>query len=421
MTIIAIKHQLMQFFNDALLEKMARRCGFTRRLRCLEPRLFILALIQVISTGNITSISHLHQQINGLMPEKKHRIQYRPFYNHLKKSALTDFVKILVRFAIAQFVEKHVIPPPKKFQRIKNVLLQDGSSFKVHSALSGTFAYRFSPSLAAVECHMTLYLFTQVPTEMTITADTASERAYLPAPEMLRDQLLLADAGYADFAYFQQVSQYGGSFIVRGGKSLNPLIIDAKNGQGKSLPKLRALKLKDITRRKNRSEVLDLTCRRDGFEFRIIRRWVAEERRYCLWLTNLSATEFTADDIMVVYRCRWQVELLFNELKSHTNWRSYATRHKSIVENLIWLSLLGLLFRRSLARRLLPTVSLLKAANNTCIWLRPILSSVLQKAWSEIIFCLEEAKEYLSQNAFKTPQRKVRKNMILDECFKQIN
>ncbi|MDC9595107.1 IS4 family transposase, partial [Xenorhabdus sp. IM139775] len=65
MTIIAIKHQLMQFFNDALLEKMARRCGFTQRLRCLEPRLFILALIQVISTGNITSISHLHQQING--------------------------------------------------------------------------------------------------------------------------------------------------------------------------------------------------------------------------------------------------------------------------------------------------------------------------------------------------------------------
>ncbi|WP_408673261.1 IS4 family transposase [Xenorhabdus doucetiae] len=319
MAIIAIKHQLMQFFNEALLEKMARRCGFTRRLRCLEPRLFIFALIQVICTGNITSISHLHQQINGLMPEKKHRIQYRPFYNQLKKSALTDFVKILVKFAIAQFVEKHLIPPPKKFQRFKNILLQDGSSFKVHSALSGPFAYRFSPSLAAVECHMAMSLFTQAPTGMTITADTASERAYLPAPETLHDHLLLADAGYVDFQYFQQISQYGGSFVVRGGQSLNPRIIEAENTQGKPLPKLSNLKLKDITRRKNRSEVLDLTCRREGFEFRIIRRWVAEERRYCLWLTNLSATEFTADDIMVVYRCRWQVELLFKEPKSHTN------------------------------------------------------------------------------------------------------
>ncbi|MDE1493130.1 hypothetical protein KKI96_20735, partial [Xenorhabdus bovienii] len=30
---------------------------------------------------------------------------------------------------------------------------------------------------------------------------------------MLRDQLLLADAGYVDFAYFEQVSLSGGSFI----------------------------------------------------------------------------------------------------------------------------------------------------------------------------------------------------------------
>ncbi len=49
---------------------------------------------------------------------------------------------------------------------------------------------------------------------MTITADTASERTYLPAPETLRDHLLLAEAGYIDFQYFQQVSQYDGSFVV---------------------------------------------------------------------------------------------------------------------------------------------------------------------------------------------------------------
>ncbi|MCA6219787.1 hypothetical protein [Photorhabdus antumapuensis] len=61
---------------------------------------------------------------------------------------------------------------------------------------------------------MTISLFTQAPTEMTITADTASERTYLPAPETLRDHLLLAEAGYIDFQYFQQVSQYDGSFVV---------------------------------------------------------------------------------------------------------------------------------------------------------------------------------------------------------------
>ena len=55
---------------------------------------------------------------------------------------------------------------------------------------------------------------------MTITADTASERAFLPKTELMRNKLLLADAGYVDFNYFSQLSEHGGSFIVRGGKTL---------------------------------------------------------------------------------------------------------------------------------------------------------------------------------------------------------
>ncbi|ETS29714.1 hypothetical protein PTE_04141 [Photorhabdus khanii NC19] len=36
---------------------------------------------------------------------------------------------------------------------------------------------------------MTLSLFSQSPIAMTVTADTASERAYLPAPHTLRNNL----------------------------------------------------------------------------------------------------------------------------------------------------------------------------------------------------------------------------------------
>ena len=45
-----------------------------------------------------------------------------------------------------------------------------------------------------------------MPKTMTITADTASERAYLPKTELMRNKLLLADAGYVDFNYFSQLS-----------------------------------------------------------------------------------------------------------------------------------------------------------------------------------------------------------------------
>ena len=79
-------------------------------------------------------------------------------------------------------------------------------------------------------------------------------------------------------------------------------------------------KLKAVTRH-NRSEVIDHTVRRGKYEFRVVRRWFAEEKRFCLWLTNLPREQYSADEIMSIYRCRWQVELLFKELKFDTHWQ----------------------------------------------------------------------------------------------------
>ena len=211
------------------------------------------------------------------------------------------------------------------------------------------------------------------------------------------------------------------TFIVRGGKNLNPVIIEARNGQGRILPKLAGLKLKEIDRKTNRSEVLDLKIKRGADEFRLVRRWFAEEKRFCIWVTNLPATTWSADEIMVIYRCRWQVELLFKELKSDTNWRGFATRQQSIMEGLVWGSLLALIIRRYIAIKSLPSVSVYKAGKNVDVWLLPILEAYIHQAWSEIAARLEWAMLYISKNAEKAQQRKTKKNRTLDGIFEMFN
>lgn len=119
---------------------------------------------------------------------------------------------------------------------------------------------------------------------------------------------------------------------MRGGKVLNPVIIEARNGNGRQLPKLIGKKLKEVDRRVNRSEILDLNVRSGKYTFRVVRRWFAEEKRFCLWLTNLPRDNYSVTDIMSIYRCRWQIELLFKELKSDTNWQRFATSQKAIAE-----------------------------------------------------------------------------------------
>jgi hypothetical protein len=53
------------------------------------------------------------------------------------------------------------------------------------------------------------------------------------------------------------------------------------------VPKLAGLSLKDAGRRHCRAEVLDMVVKSGKFEYRLIRRWFAEEKRFCIWMTNL--------------------------------------------------------------------------------------------------------------------------------------
>ena len=176
-----------------------------------------------------------------------------------------------------------------------------------------------------------------------------------------------------------------------------------------------------MTRRHNRSEVIDLTVRSGKYEFRVVRRWFAEEKRFCLWLTNLPREQYSADEIMSIYRCRWQVELLFKELKSDTHWQRFATGQAPIVEGLVWASLLALILRRSIARQCVRTVSVFKAAKNVDVWFLPILEAYLHQAWSEITDKLDWALRYISRNALKSQQRKSKKNITLDGIFEKLN
>ena len=392
-----------------------------QRCRAIRPEQLVLSLVSALSKGNCTSIADLLRQFNGLCLSEKQNVAYKPFHNQLRKEAFPDFMQQLALFAMAQFARKQCAQLPDKLSCFDDVLLQDGSSFHIHKDLADIYPSRFKRSPAAIECHMTMSLKSFAPTAMTISADTASERDFLPSAKAMRNKLLLADAGYPDFAFFAELEHNEGFYIFRGKKSLNPKVIEARNSKGRALPKLEGKKLKEITRRTNRSEVLDLKVSRGKQQLRVIRRWFAEEKRFCIWLTNLPSEIYSADDIMAIYRCRWQVELLFKDLKSNTNWQRFATAQKAIVDGLVWASLLALVIRRSIALQIMPSVSLFKAAKNVDVWLLPIFECISHKAWSEIRDKIDWAICYIMKNARKSQQRKSIKNITLDGIYESLN
>ncbi|WP_331232305.1 transposase [Natronorarus salvus] len=48
---------------------------------------------------------------------------------------------------------------------------------------------------------------------------------------------------------------------------------------------------------------------------RVVGVWITEEQRYQLYIMNLPTEEYRAPDIAKFYQARWEIELLFRELK----------------------------------------------------------------------------------------------------------
>src|SRR5699024_6842154 len=82
--------------------------------------------------------------------------------------------------------------------------------------------------------------------------------------------------------------------------------------------------------------------------FRVVGVWNDEEERYHLYITNLPEEDYSAADIAKLYQARWEVELLFRELKTTYGLDEITSGKPEVVEALILIALLSLVVSRTL-------------------------------------------------------------------------
>ena len=86
----------------------------------------------------------------------------------------------------------------------------------------------------------------------------------------------------------------------------------------------------------------------DTKRFRVVGVRDEDADDYHLYITNLPRSEFLPCDLATIYRCRWEVELLFRELKTRYELDEFDTTKKHIVEILVYAALLTLITSRTL-------------------------------------------------------------------------
>jgi IS4 transposase len=71
-----------------------------------------------------------------------------------------------------------------------------------------------------------------------------------------------------------------------------------------------------------------------------------EDEKHHIYITNIQKDVLNAKDIARLYEARWDLELLFKELKSKYAVHVLGTKNVQVIEALIWTAILTLIIRR---------------------------------------------------------------------------
>lgn len=230
------------------------------------------------------------------------------------------------------------VDPDLRRLKIKAAFALDSTTIDLCLAL---FPWaRFKRTKGAIKAHVLLDLFVGIPVFMRISNAKASDVSTLDQLTFLAGGFYVFDRGYVDFARLFRIHQAGAFFVTR--------------PKGKMSYRL----IKCLPADPEAGVVRDRIIRLRGRHPKAIRRWSLRLVRYVdpisgrplKFLTN--DLQLPARQIALLYRKRWQIELLFKWMKQHLHVKAFFGTTPNAVKSQLWIAGIVLLLIHRLKHRL---------------------------------------------------------------------
>jgi IS4 transposase len=356
---LSIRRTLRKLLSPELVHQVARDSGACIRLRKVDPFVLVWTLVLGSLSGRVRRLSELrrlYQRVAGITLEES------SFYDRLTP-ALSAMLSTLLEHVL-QHAWGAGRAATGQLAAFRDILATDSTVIRVHRMLAKHFAgTRTHQGGAALKAHVVFAVAGTGKQTVKLTAERRSDRRTFVLGPWVRGKLLLVDLGYFDYRLLARIHELGGYYIIRAKKSIDPIIVDRhRNHRGRAVQVI-GERLRSVIDRLHRS-VLDvqvaLDVRRRSYRGRrhttkMFVRAVAvredQSRDYHVYLTNIPTEDLAPDDVARAYALRWQIELLFRELKTHYRLAQVPSTKPHVVETLVKASLLCMAASRALLRR----------------------------------------------------------------------
>jgi putative transposase len=390
----AVEATLRQLLPPEKIQEFARETGFVRRERSVRPIAFLWTL--VLDFG-VELHRHLEELRAGYVERSDLPLSYPGFYLRFTPE-LSKFLRRCLEHALAELAHEPGRELDPKLARFEDLLLKDSGVVRLHASLAKKWPATRSRKVAAgVKVDLLVSVRANGPKTVALVGERTHDAKLLRVGPWVKDRLLLADLGYYSHRLFAKIEENGGFFVSRWKKSADPLFVRSLAVHRGRAIELEGKRLSEVLPRLQRqtldAEVELAFSRRtyngrrsgDTLRCRLVAVWDEEAREYHLYLTNVGPELLSAEDVARLYGMRWEIELVFKELKSHYALDEFRTTKAAVVEALIWSALLTLVVSRRLhtlvrtraPEELRPRYTQLRFAINFRRGARHLLSAVL--------------------------------------------
>ena len=338
-----VEQELTRMFESKWIRDTAKESGLIERERKIDPLIMFWTL--AIGYGS---------QLYRTLTELKREYEVRGNVTISDSSWHDRFTPELVRFLRECVIHgiEHISQEPsrilgKRLASFRDVMIQDSTIIRLHESLADKWPATRSKKVAAgVKVAFLTSAVANSPKSISILPENTSEMKTLKIGPWVKDIILLIDLGFYKYQLFSRIVENGGSFVSRLKSNSNPVIVGINQVGNCHGIDLRRKHLKDIKLEKS-DAIFDVNVevsfdrrsyrgesKKDNKIFRLVAVYNPEAEEHHFYLTNISPSILNAFEIAAVYAARWEVELIFKELKSRYELDHIRTKSPYAIEAL---------------------------------------------------------------------------------------
>lgn len=348
-----LEERLTKLFPPDWLETRARHHGVIIRDRKLDITAFVWSLVFGFAIGDDRTIEDLRRTYLTVADRPLCSTSFHDRFT----AALAAFLRELIDEALQDAAVPHTMTD--QLDRFRDLVIADATVFRLHDLLADAYPATHDDQ-AGAKLHLVHNVTEGTLERLDLTDEQTHESSQFTNGSWLAGRLLLFDLGYFKYHRFARIDENGGFFVSRLKRNANPVIVEELRtwrGNAKSLVGEPVWDIVDDLHREEIDALVEITFKRrayagkrspDSARFRLIGLRNDATGEYHCYLTNLPNEPFSPSQVAALYRARWEIEILFRELKSTYGLDELPSSKPAIVEVLILASILTLVVSRVL-------------------------------------------------------------------------